>query len=151
MATVLGGLLTDPQNAFKWTMQKAKGLPRYAGWAFPAAVGGAWLIYPALSDGFKVDIGLMEDPEEVAKRAEIEKIMSAPINLSAVAKKAVDSAHHPAQIDVNPLLSSSVGSGDFSSYHATWDKHFKDTMKLDDDDDDDDDDEDDEEEEEEEE
>ena len=94
-------------------------------------------------------MGILPDPEEAAKLAEIQKVMSAPIRLNAAAQKAVDSAHHPAQVDVNPMLS--ISGGDFSAYHATWDKHFKDTMKLDDDDDDDDDEEEEEEEEQEEE
>ena len=92
----------------------------------------------------------MPDPEEKTKLAEIEKVMNAPIKLSSAAQKKVDSAHHPAQHDVNPMLALSSGSGDFSSYHATWDKHFKDTMKLNDDDDDEEDDEEDEDEEDEE-
>ena len=145
----LGGLLTSPENFFRYAMQKAKGAPRFAGWGFPAAVGGLWLIYPALTDSFKVQLGLLPDPEVAAKQAEIAAAMNAPVSLSSSAKKAIASAHHPAQHDINPTLATAVQTGDFSSYHASWDKHFVETLKVRDDDDDDDDDDEEEEEEEE--
>ena len=149
MASPFGGLLTSPESAFKYAMHKAKGMARFGGWALPAAVGGGWLIWPALSDGFKVDIGLLPDPEQVAAQAEAASKLNAPIVLSGSAAKAVANAHHPAQADINPHFMPSVKSGDFSSYHATWDKHFVDTLKVRDEDDDDDEDDDEDEEEEE--
>uniref|UniRef100_A0A6U2MM01 Uncharacterized protein n=1 Tax=Leptocylindrus danicus TaxID=163516 RepID=A0A6U2MM01_9STRA len=150
MASPFGGLLTDPEAAFRYTMQKAKGAGRYAGWALPAAVGGGWLIWPAISDAFKVDLGLLPDPEKAAAQAEAASKLNAPIVLSGSAAKAVANAHHPAQADINPHFSASVKSGDFSAYHATWDKHFVETLKVRDDDDDDDEDDEDEDEDEEE-
>ena len=78
MASPFGGLLTSPESAFKYAMHKAKGMARFGGWALPAAVGGGWLIWPALSDGFKVDIGLLPDPEQAAAQAEAASKLNAP-------------------------------------------------------------------------
>lgn len=149
MATALGGLLTSPFTAMRWAQLKAKEIPRLAPWAVPLVIGGGWFVYPALTDNFKASIGLIPDPEAEAEKAAAVAEMNKPIKLSAAAQKAVDNAHHPAFKDINPAHAAASKAGDFSHLHATWDKHFQDSLKVRDDDDDDDDEEEEEEEEEE--
>jgi len=42
-------------------------------WAFPAAVGAGWLLWPALDYEWKMEMGLAPDPEAVINRVQAEK------------------------------------------------------------------------------
>ena len=57
-------LFGNASTALSFTLQKAKVLPRYAKWGGPAVVGGTWFVWPAVTDDFKISIGLLPDPEQ---------------------------------------------------------------------------------------
>jgi len=44
---------------------KAKTVPRFAGWVGPLSVGALWFVWPAVDDGWKVEMGLASAPKKV--------------------------------------------------------------------------------------
>ena len=146
-------LFGNAATAVAWTSQKVKGLPRFAPWGLPAFVGVMWFVWPAVDDGWKIEMGFLPDPE--AAKAAAPAAAPEPVKLSEEASEKVMTAHKP---EVHELTADekavvkAVSAGDFSSLEKEWDTFAEKAMNPEDDDDDDDDeDEEDEEEEEEEE
>lgn len=61
------------RTAALFTVAKAKTLPRMVGWAGPLAAGALWFVWPAVDDEWKMEMGLMADPEAAMKAAEAAK------------------------------------------------------------------------------
>lgn len=142
-------LFGNAATALSFTMQKSKAFPRFANWALPGVVGGLWFVWPAITDEFKIEIGLLPDPEVEAANEEAAKAMSAEVVLDT---KKVETAHIPASAKVDPekaVLLAKQNAGDFTHLETEWDKFMDSSIYGEDEDDDDDDDEDEEEEEEE--
>jgi len=59
-------LFGNAKTAVSYISQKAKSVPRYKNWAVPGVIGGGWFIWPAITDDFKVQIGLLPDPDAEA-------------------------------------------------------------------------------------
>ena len=56
-------------TAAAFTIAKSKALPRMAGWTVPLAIGGLWFVWPAVDDGWKIEMGFKSDPEAAAAAA----------------------------------------------------------------------------------
>ena len=71
--------------------QKAKVLPKLAPWAVPGLIGAVWFVWPAVTDGAKIMLGLIPDPEEV-ELAALEAADKAAAAASAVPKEEIQEA-----------------------------------------------------------
>mmetsp|Transcript_62271 Transcript_62271/g.73768 ORF Transcript_62271/g.73768 Transcript_62271/m.73768 type:complete len:158 (-) Transcript_62271:216-689(-) len=129
-------LFSNARIATQFALQKSHDIPKFAPMGGALAIGGAWLIWPALTDEFKIDLGIMADPEAVAQSgtatADVDKkeVMS---GVAATSQK----------VDVWAAVEA---KGDFSHLESGWEKFAVDSLKGDDEDDDDDDDDEDEDE-----
>lgn len=114
---------------------KARMLPRMAGWAVPLGAGALWFIWPAVDDGWKIEVGIKADPEAAAKAAEAAK--EAPVTKVAVEEKAVAAlpaaalqeieeapkAHaHVAETNEDKLFVKAASSGDFTYLEEKWEE-----------------------------
>eukprot|EP00567_Pseudictyota_dubia_P004810 CAMPEP_0197449018 /NCGR_PEP_ID=MMETSP1175-20131217/19913_1 /TAXON_ID=1003142 /ORGANISM="Triceratium dubium, Strain CCMP147" /LENGTH=181 /DNA_ID=CAMNT_0042980997 /DNA_START=86 /DNA_END=631 /DNA_ORIENTATION=+ len=147
-------------TAFAWGTKKASALPRYVGWAVPGAVGALWFVWPAVSDDWKIEVGIMADPEaaaaEAKAKAEAAEAAKKPapaiaVELSQEAKDAIATAHkgHEATMSAEEkTVVAHVKAGDFSDLEKDWDTFAEKSIVPGEDDDDDDEDEDDEDEDE---
>ena len=137
------------RTAAAFVVPKAKTLPRFAGWLGPLGAGALWFVWPAVDDGWKIEMGLKADPEAAAKKASA----AAPkVELSAEAAAKVEGAYKEeahVQTEDDKMLTKASATGDFSYFEEKWEAFNEKAIKPgeDDDDDDDDDDEDDDEEE----
>lgn len=52
-------------TASSFLCAKSKMLPRLAGWGLPLSVGGLWFVWPAVDDGWKVEMGISKAKEVV--------------------------------------------------------------------------------------
>ncbi len=146
------------QTATSFTLAKSRALPRLVGWALPLTAGALWFVWPAVDEGWKIEMGFQSDPEaalkaaEEAKAAEAEK--KAVPKLSAEVMEKVEGAyksHEVVETEDDVLLAKAAGSGDFTYLEEKWEAFNEKAIRPGEDDDDDEDDEDDDEEEEEEE
>jgi len=142
--------------AASYGMKKAKATPSFAmGWAFPAAVGAAWFIWPAVTDDFKISIGMMEDPEAdaaAAKPSEPELDDTAKAAIAVAHKVDASTGEEPRQPTQEELeVEKQYLAGDYSGLEKDWGDFMEKAIKPGEDDDDDDDEDEDEDEEEEEE
>mmetsp|Transcript_30367 Transcript_30367/g.68034 ORF Transcript_30367/g.68034 Transcript_30367/m.68034 type:complete len:169 (-) Transcript_30367:77-583(-) len=135
-------------TAGAYGLSKARALPRFAGWAVPLSVGALWFVWPAVDDGWKIEMGFKADPEAAKKAAE-EAAAAAPakVELSSEAMAKIESAYVPASAgddEGDALLKSAMATGDYSKLEEKWEAFTIKAVKPgeDDDDDDDDDDED---------
>lgn len=130
--------------------KKAMAVPRYALWAVPGAAGAMWFVWPAVTDDFKISIGLLPDPE--AETAAAAAPAAAPaVELSDEAKAKVDSAYKSADQIIAEKMSddekavlASIAKGDLSVLDNDWDQFMEKSIKPGEDDDDEDEDEEDE-------
>ena len=138
-------------TAVGFAAQKSKAIPRYAPWALPLAAGGAWFIWPAVTDNFKITLGLLPDPELEAAEAAAAEAASAPAAAVAADDDDDDEDDDEApaaapKVDMAVVLAKEA-KGDFSHLEQKWETDMKEFVNgddLDDEDDEDDDDEDDE-------
>ncbi|KAL7551564.1 hypothetical protein ACHAWF_014754, partial [Thalassiosira exigua] len=140
-------------TAGKLTFAKARALPRMAGWVLPLSVGALWFVWPAVDDGWKVEVGIAADPEAAAKAAEEQAAAAAApkAELSEAAAAKVEGAykaHEHVETEDDKLLAKAAASGDYSQFEEKWEAFTVKATNPGDDDDDDDEDEDDEDEEE---
>mmetsp|Transcript_28026 Transcript_28026/g.36641 ORF Transcript_28026/g.36641 Transcript_28026/m.36641 type:complete len:172 (-) Transcript_28026:130-645(-) len=157
MMTLLGKLpvpiFGTARVAASFGMKKAKSAPLALGWAFPAAVGAGWFIWPAVTDDFKISIGLMDDPEapppSAKKGVELDDAAKAAI---AVAHKVdASTGEEPRAPTAEELeVEKQYLAGDYSGLEKDWGEFMEKAIKPGEDDDDDDDDEDEDEDEDEE-
>jgi hypothetical protein len=133
------------------------------GWAVPLAIGGLWFVWPAVDDGWKIEMGFKSDPEAAAAAAAAQesaaKEKESKITLSEEAMTKVENAYKASSehtdTDDDKLLSVAVQTGDYTALEEKWEAFNEkairpgedDDEEEDDEDDDDEDDEDDEEEE----
>merc|ERR1711862_972092 len=104
-------------------------------WSLPAIGGVAWIIYPALTDEFKIEIGIMDDPEKQAPLPIEEKLELSPEQREKLLNKV--------PLPFEDKFLAAEKAGDFSHLESDWEKFtlvsvFKDGEHDDDDDDDDD-------------
>ena len=150
-------------TAVSFTIAKSKALPRMAGWTVPLAIGGLWFVWPAVDDGWKIEMGFKSDPEAAAaaaaaaqENAAASKETESKITLSEEAMVKVENAYkaheHNVDTDDDKLLSVAVKTGDYTALEEKWEEFNEKAIRPgeDDDEDEDEDDEDEEEEEEEE-
>ncbi|KAL7457967.1 hypothetical protein ACHAWC_009978 [Mediolabrus comicus] len=152
-------------TAAAFTIAKSKALPRMAGWAVPLAIGGLWFVWPAVDDGWKIEMGFKSDPEAAAAAAAAAQDSASAskeskITLSEEAMTKVENAYKASEhtdTDDDKLLSVAVQTGDYTALEEKWEAFNEKAIRPGEDDDeeededDDDDDEEDEEEEDEEE
>lgn len=94
--------------------------------------GALWFVWPAVDDGWKIEIGIKADPEAAVKAAEAAK--EAPVTKAAVEEKAVASlpasalkeieeapkAHAHVETDEDKLFVKAASSGDFTYLEEKW-------------------------------
>jgi len=143
-------LLGNASIATSFARQRAKALPRISVWALPGLMGGIWFIWPAITESFKVDIGLEPDLEKEKQIQDAAKTLAAELmkmdkSKIANAHKATDGGGAEVKLTKEQLAASArQQAGDFTHLYGEWDKYMDDAIfgeKDDDDDDDDDDDE----------
>jgi len=78
--------------AIQFTSKIARKAPNYAGWLVPLGVGGAWFIWPAVSDESKVFLGLLPDPEATKAAAELAEGLNKSM-ADEMDQDAIDNAH----------------------------------------------------------
>ena len=108
-----------------WTAPKVKALPRFAGWIVPLGVGALWFVWPAVDDGWKIEMGLKADPEAASKAAAAANAAAAASakTLSPAALAKVEGAykgHAHAETEDDKLLAKAASSGDYSQLEARW-------------------------------
>eukprot|EP00563_Minutocellus_polymorphus_P001026 CAMPEP_0181039722 /NCGR_PEP_ID=MMETSP1070-20121207/10643_1 /TAXON_ID=265543 /ORGANISM="Minutocellus polymorphus, Strain NH13" /LENGTH=179 /DNA_ID=CAMNT_0023117637 /DNA_START=137 /DNA_END=676 /DNA_ORIENTATION=+ len=164
MASLTKSLLRIPvplfgtaASALTLGMKKATAAPRYAMWALPGAAGAMWFIWPAVSDDFKISLGMLPDPEaEAAAAADASAAKTAAVvpavtvELSEEAQEKVDNAYKSDDQVVEEKMSDeekavlkAVEKGDFDVLDNDWDQFMEKSIKPGEDDDDDDEDDDD--------
>ena len=114
-------------------------------------VGALWFIWPAVDDGWKIEVGIKADPEAAAKAAEAAK--EAPVTKVAVEEKAVAAlpaaalqeieeapkAHaHVAETNEDKLFVKAASSGDFTYLEEKWEEFADKSTRPGEDDDDED-------------
>ena len=158
MASLTKSLLRIPvplfgtaASALTLGAKKATAAPRYAMWALPGAAGAMWFIWPAVSDEFKVSVGMLPDPEASATAATADGSAAKAVELSEEAQEKVDNAYKSHDQIVEEKMSDeekavlkAVEKGDFGALDNDWDQFMEKSIKPGEDDDDDDDDDDDE-------
>ena len=115
-------------TAASFACAKSKALPRMVGWVVPLAIGGLWFVWPAVDDGWKIQMGLKADPEAAlaaaAEKAAADKAASKNNELSKLASNPkVENAykaheHHETEDDI--MLVKAANSGDFSYLEEKW-------------------------------
>jgi len=153
MASLTKSLLRIPvplfgtaASALTLGAKKATAAPRYAMWALPGAAGAMWFIWPAVSDEFKVSIGMLPDPEASAAAAAADGSAAKAVELSEEAQEKVDNAYKSHDQVVEEKMSDeekavlkAVEKGDFGVLDNDWDQFMEKSIKPGEDDDDDDD------------
>ena len=157
MASLTKSLLRIPvplfgtaASAFTLGVKKATAAPRYAMWALPGAAGAMWFIWPAVSDEFKISIGMLPDPEaEAASSSADASASKAPavapaVELSEEAQEKVENAYKSHDQIVEEKMSDeekavlkAVEKGDLSALDNDWDEFMTKAIKPGEDDDDD--------------
>mmetsp|Transcript_39823 Transcript_39823/g.83720 ORF Transcript_39823/g.83720 Transcript_39823/m.83720 type:complete len:167 (-) Transcript_39823:297-797(-) len=139
-------LFGSVRTAAAFTLPKAKTLPRFAGWLGPGAVGALWFVWPAVDDGWKIEMGLKADPE-AAKKAADAAPADAPkkVELSVEALAKVEDAYKAEEVNTedDEPLAKAVATGDFSYFEEKWEAFSEKSGRPGEDDDDDDEDDDD--------
>jgi hypothetical protein len=113
-------------TAMAWTAPKVRALPRFAGWLVPLGAGALWFVWPAVDDGWKIEMGLKADPEAAAKAAAATKeaaAASAKRVLSPAALAKVEGAykgHAHVETEDDKLLAKAASSGDYGELEAKW-------------------------------
>ena len=132
-----------------WANAKVRTLPRFAGWIGPLGVGALWFIWPAVDDGWKIQMGIMADPEAAAAKAAAAAAAPKKVELSAAAAAKVEDAykaHESVETEDDKLLAKAASTGDYSELQAKWEAFAEKATKPGEDDDDEDEDDDDEDE-----
>lgn len=156
MASLTKSLLRIPvplfgtaASAFTLGVKKVTAAPRYALWAVPGAIGGMWFIWPAVSDDFKISIGMLPDPEAAASSSADSKApaVAPAVELSEEAQEKVENAYKSHDQVVEEKMSDeekavlkAVEKGDLSALDKDWDEFMIKSIKPGEDDDDDEDD-----------
>jgi hypothetical protein len=88
-------------------------------------VGALWFIWPAVDDGWKIQMGIKADPEAAAAAAAAKAAAAAPkkVELSAAAAAKVEEAykaHEYVETEDDKLLAKAASSGDYSELEAKW-------------------------------
>lgn len=157
MASLTKSLLRIPvplfgtaASAFALGAKKATAAPRYAMWALPGAAGAMWFVWPAVSEEFKISVGMLPDPEAESGEASKTPAVAPAVELSEEAQEKVDNAYKSHDQIVEEKMSDeekavlkAVEKGDFGALDNEWDDFMTKSIKPGEDDDDDDDDEDD--------
>jgi len=136
-------------TAGMFVMAKAKTVSRMAGWAVPLSMGALWFVWPAVDDGWKIEMGLKADPAAAAKAAEeaaaaaAAKTVELPPDAAAKVEVAYK-AHESVPTENDKMLMAAAASGDYTESQAKWEEFMVKSIRPgEDDDDDDEDDEDD--------
>jgi len=58
-------LFGSVRTASMFACAKSKALPRMVGWAVPLSVGALWFVWPAVDDGWKIQMGIKSEPPKV--------------------------------------------------------------------------------------
>ena len=74
--------------ALQYTLKKAAKAPQYALWAIPAVAGGAWFIWPAVSEETKISWGIKADSEAAAMEVSAKEELKKPVVLEELDKSA---------------------------------------------------------------
>jgi hypothetical protein len=144
-------------TAMSWSAPKVRALPRFAGWLLPLGAGALWFVWPAVDDGWKVEMGLRADPEAAAKAAAAARAAAAAASaktLSPAALAKVEGAykgHAHVVTEDDKLLAKAASSGDYTQLEAKWEAFLEKAVSPGEDDDDEEEEEEEEEEDEEEE
>ncbi|KAL7435675.1 hypothetical protein ACHAXH_007568 [Discostella pseudostelligera] len=146
-------LFGSARTAALWANAKVRTLPRFAGWVGPLGAGALWFIWPAVDDGWKIQMGIKADPEAAAAAA-ASAAAAAPkkVELSAAATAKVENAykaHEHEETEDDKLLAKAASSGDYSELEAKWEAFAEKATRPGEDDDEDEEEEDEDEEEEE--
>ena len=125
--------------ALQYTLKKAAKAPQYALWAIPAVAGGAWFIWPAVSEETKISWGIKADSEAAAMEVAAKEELKKPVVLEELdksAKKAIENAYkaHGHVLVVDPLILAKRTQGDFSDLYQDWEKFHLESLKYDEDD-----------------
>ncbi|KAL3817318.1 hypothetical protein ACHAXA_003941 [Cyclostephanos tholiformis] len=117
-------------TAMAWTAPKVRTLPRFAGWLAPLGAGALWFVWPAVDDGWKIEMGLKADPESAAKAAAAAKAATAAstTTLSSAALAKVEGAyksHAHVETEDDKLLVKAASSGDYSELEAKWESFLE--------------------------
>ena len=109
-----------------------------------ASRGAMWFIWPAVSDEFKVSIGMLPDPEAGATAAVAGGSAAKAVELSEEAQEKVDNAYKSHDQVVEEKMSDeekavlkAVEKGDFGVLDNDWDQFMEKSIKPGEDDDDD--------------
>ena len=165
MATITRLIRTLPlplfgslQTATSFTLAKSRALPRLVGWAVPLTAGALWFVWPAVDEGWTIEMGFKSDPEAALKAAEAsqakEVAKSTPVELPTEVMAKVEGAykaHEAAETEDDKLLAKAAVSGDFTYLESKWEEFNEKAIRPGEDDDEEDEDEDDDDEDEEEE
>ena len=145
-------LFGSARTAALFTMAKAKTLPRMAGWALPLGAGALWFVWPAVDDGWKIEMGIKADPEAAAKAAEAAaaeaKAKAAPVvaELPPEAAAKVEDAYKAqeyVETEDDKMLAKAAATGDYSALEEKWEAFAEKSSRPGEDDDDEDEDDDD--------
>merc|ERR1711862_530500 len=132
-------LFGSARTATAWTMSKAKLAPRFAGWAVPLGVGALWFVWPAVDDGWKIEMGFKADPEATAT----ETVVAPKVELSPAALLQIETAYvasEAVETEDDKMLKTAMSTGDYSAFETKWEAFTVKSIKPGEDDDDDDDD-----------
>ena len=58
-------LFGSVKTASLFLCAKTKALPRMIGWAVPLSIGGLWFVWPAVDDGWKIEMGIKKEVQTV--------------------------------------------------------------------------------------
>ena len=56
-------LFGSVRTASMFLCAKSKALPKMAGWVVPLSTGALWFIWPAVDDGWKIEMGIKSAPK----------------------------------------------------------------------------------------
>mmetsp|Transcript_1421 Transcript_1421/g.2136 ORF Transcript_1421/g.2136 Transcript_1421/m.2136 type:complete len:165 (-) Transcript_1421:193-687(-) len=121
------------RTAALFTTAKVRALPRFAGWIVPLSAGTLWFVWPAVNDEWKdkwkIQMGIIDDPELLTKRA-----MEGSIGMR----------EREGSEDDDGMLAKAATSGDYGELQARWDEFAEKSSRPGEDDEEDEEEEDDE-------
>ena len=119
-------LFGSARTAGLFTMAKARTLPKMAGWALPLGVGALWFVWPAIDNGWKIEMGIVPDPEAAAKKASnnAATAVKSKVELPPEVALKVEFAYKVPEYmktEDDILLTKAFDTGDYSELEAKWD------------------------------
>jgi hypothetical protein len=88
--------------------------------AFPLLVAAGWVVYPAIDDEFKIQLGLMKDPNPPQP---VEPEIKPEIKLVAALNNQVDHQPSKKDLETNSKILEELRRGEYKTLEGIWENN----------------------------